>query len=244
MVISQNSLSTSASHRRRSSTSSSGWHCPYCKKTFVLEKAFMSHQCKEKKRVEEIKTPLGQAAYQYYAQWMRLKKMKAPSIDTFITSRYYLSFIKFATFIQKLSISYPDAFMKLMVLRDIGPVLWCRDQTYTIYLEWIDKNEDPYQLVLTSIEILEKIAQQEKLDFFNIFNNLGYKRVLEFIRLRNISPWLLLHSDKFKQFLMGLENDETSLLMGIINVQYWSKVLSENTEVSKELVLIVKEIGL
>lgn len=244
MVVSQDTLSASAQHRRKSAKQQSGWTCSYCKKVFVIEKAFMSHKCKEKLRIEEIKTPEGQAAYQYYSQWMRLKKHKAPSIDTFTTSRYYKAFINFTQWSKKLHISEPEIFMRLMVIRDITPVLWCRDQCYSIYLEFLDKDSDPFQLVLTSIEILEKITLQEKLDFNNIFNQLGYKRILELIRLRNISPWLLLHSDKFKQFLLSLENEETNLLMGIINVDYWSKILSENREISNELVLITKQIGL
>jgi hypothetical protein len=244
MVINANDLKNSANHRRKYSSSHSGWQCSFCKRSFSLEKAFMTHQCKEKKRNDEIKTPIGQAAYTYYTDWMRQKKLKAPSIDTFTSSRFYTSFIKFSEHVNKLNITHPVVFIKLMILRDIPPVMWCRDQCYSIYLEWVDKESDPFQLVLSSLDLLEKIATQQSVKLGTIFQHLGYKHILELIRLRNISPWLLLHSGKFKEFLKDLDQEDMSIILGIINVTYWSDVLAQNAEISKELVEIVKQFGL
>lgn len=245
MVIDANVMKQNAQHRRKtSSVQKHGWHCNFCKKQFVLEKAFLKHTCREKLRFEEIKTPIGQSAYSLYCLWMKSKKLKAPTIDTFTGSKFYLSFIKLAENVIRLNIDKPKLFIDLMTLRDISPTMWHRDQCYSIYLEFCDKEADPYDLVVKSYDKLEKISVQENIAISNIFNSLGFKRVFELIRLRVLSPWLLLHSDKFKQFLSTVDENDMNLLAGVINFNFWVTHLEKHNSIRQELIPIIKELGL
>ena len=57
----------------------------------------MKHNCEEKKRLDEIRSPIGQSAYQYYSNWMRENGRSVPPLETFIHSSLYNTFIRQAS---------------------------------------------------------------------------------------------------------------------------------------------------
>lgn len=245
MTIDINDLRQKAAARRATSeVQKPEWKCHYCGKSYTSETFYMNHFCKERERYEEIRSPVGQAAYQYYCEWMKLYRRKPPAIDTFTTSRFYTSFIKFAKNVVTISLPSPELFIRLMVERDISPTLWARDQCYSIYLEYFDKTADPFQQVQTSIEKLIDISEKENVELCNIFGHLGPARVIELIRLRQLSPWLMFCSIKFGDFLKSISQDEWTQISKIINPSYWSNKFDENKDIINEIKEISNGIGL
>ena len=237
------SLKAQASTRRTSTISTFGWRCQYCKKTFQNEKVFLKHICKEKQRLEELKTPNGQAAYSYYCIWLKFQKFSVPPIDTFSTSRQYRAFINFAKYSIRLNLQ-PDAFIKLMIKNDIEPVLWCRDAVYSLYLEQYDRIIHPLEQAVNSIDHLQKIANKEDISLAECLYKLGFKHVLEQIRLRKISPWLLFNSNVCTTFFRSLDPDDITILEGVINTNAWSERIAKHREDCKLIQAAASEIGL
>jgi hypothetical protein len=242
-------LSAGASHRRVRLTTeaeySPEWKCQYCGKVLANETYYMKHSCREKQRAEELATPIGQAAYMFYCDWMKAYKRKAPSADTFATSRYYATFVEFAKHVKKLNIGNPSKFVEIMCQKDLSPMLWRRDQCYSMYLEWMDKSQDPLEQVKVSIETLIDIAEREEVKIFSdIFIHMGVRQISEQIRLRKLSPWFLFCSRKFSEYLKSLSKEESLELSAIINPAYWTTKLQENKNLVKEIMAINKEMGL
>lgn len=240
-------LSATASSRRvkQEATYTPEWKCEYCQKVLANETYFMKHKCKEKERTLELATPVGQAAYSFYCDWMKYYKRKAPSIDTFGTSRYYSSFVEFAKHVKKLSIGEPGKFLEIMCDKDISPMLWRRDQCYTLYLEWMDKKQEPLEQVRVSIETLLDLAEKEEVaSLSDIFTHLGTRRLAELIRLRKVSPWFLFCSKKFISYLKSIPQDEANELSSIVNPSYWGNKLMEHKALVKEIMEINSEMGL
>lgn len=247
VVMDAEELSTSANSRRvqRKAEFNPEWKCDYCGKVLANETYFMKHTCKEKERAHELATPIGQAAYIFYCDWMKAYKRKPPSIDTFGTSRYYTSFIGFAQHVKKLNIGNPSKFVEIMCNKDISPTLWKRDQCYSMYLEWMDKKQDPLEQVQMSIETLLDLSEREDVkNISEIFIHLGVRRLAELIRLRKLSPWFLFCSKKFSEYLKAISKDESMELSSIINPGYWSSKLQDNKQLVKEIMEINKEMGL
>ena len=249
VVLDAEILSTGASHRRvRRNTEEEfkpEWKCQYCGKVLANETYYMKHNCREKERTEELATPIGQAAYMFYCDWMKAYKRKAPSADTFATSRYYATFVEFAKHVKKLNIGNPSKFVEIMCQKDLSPMLWRRDQCYSMYLEWMDKSQDPLEQVKVSIETLIDIAEREEVKIFSdIFIHMGVRQISEQIRLRKLSPWFLFCSRKFSEYLKSLSKEESLELSAIINPAYWTTKLQENKNLVKEIMAINKEMGL
>jgi hypothetical protein len=176
---------------------------------------------------------------------MKYYKRKPPSVDTFGTSRYYTTFVEFAKHVKKLSIGDPSKFLELMCAKDISPMLWRRDQCYTMYLEWIDKKQDPLEQVKNSIEELLDLCDKENVEnLSDIFAHLGTRRLAELIRLRKLSPWFLFCSKGFGDFIKSVPKDESSELSAIMNPEHWTKRFQDSRDTVKEIMQINREMGL
>lgn len=234
----------SQSRRKNSTIEMPGWKCEYCNKSYKLETLFMRHTCTQKERTQELKRPEGLAAYTYYSDWMKISKYKAPSIETFATSRYYQAFMKFNIHVQRISLPNPQVFMKLMVEKEISPTLWSRDQCYGIYLEYLDKSSDPFEQIETSVHTIMKAAEIGDIEPKEVFKFLAPSEIIELIRRRQLSPWLLFCSVAFKEVLSSMDEHNNKTLLAVINMTYWSAKLKASPDIVESSKQIAKELGI
>ena len=209
------------------------FQCTYCHKIFELEAPFLAHKCELMEREEEIKTPVGQAAWSYYQKWLKLYK-KTVDIRGFIMSkRYYRTFLKFADFAQRVRLTDPDIFILMMKEKNIPPALWTNDQIYVLYLEHLDHVTSPVELGEKTATFMHQIAEVLECKVENVFEELQPGDILEFIRERKFTPWLLLRSRRFGQYLKSLDPDDRNQFTSLINSKYWSYKFDTNPEIVK-----------
>lgn len=214
--------------------------CKFCHKVFVQERRYLVHECKQMARVKELQSPMGQSAWNYYQLWMRHQKRMAPSSGTFITSKYYRTFVNFAKFTKRVNLPRPEKFIWLMVHKKYSPTIWMNDEIYVEYIEYLDRQLDPKEQAKLSIETLFSYAEQQHVDVSCIFEVLNPNDLLQLIRVRAVSPWLLLQSDKFKLFYRDKLSPEQKVIIGsLIQPSYWEHKMAkcpEEIEVIKEWV--------
>lgn len=220
--------------------------CRFCHKVYVKEAAFMAHECKQMKREAELKTPNGQTAWQYYQLWMRYKNRIPPSSAAFLTSNYFRTFINFVVFTKKVKLPQPEKFIKWMVHRDFQPTLWTNDEVYSQYLDFVDSSFDPLDQVTLSIGTLLKYADGKEIDVSDIFEAINPNELLQMIRVRSVSPWLLLFSRKFSNMLKTrMNNEQQNILETLIRPEYWGDKISQNPITIKDKIKsVVSEIGI
>lgn len=221
------------------------YECRFCGMRFKQESRFMNHRCVQMKRDAQIKTPLGQTAWSYYQKWMKSQRRSVPSIETFLTSKFYTTFIKFAEFAQKVGLPDIDTFIWYMTEKKIQPVIWMNNEIYTNYIEFIDKKADPFKEAQRTINNLFKIAGNLKCDVSEIFNHLYPNDVIQMLYQRQLSPWILIHSPKFKQFLITrASKDECIVMETIIRPNYWTEKKAKHPEVVEQMKQFVRELDL
>lgn len=211
------------------------WKCLYCGKRYETEKGFMDHKCKTKERIEELKTPIGQFAYTLYSEWMKAQKRKAPSAETFSTSKYYSVFIKFANFVQGNNLLDAPRFIKFMVDKDMSPTLWMKENIFNLYMKELDQNVDIFDLFVKSMVTLQQESEKNDVPISSILNFLGIRRIMSMIRARQISPVILLLSDQFKKMYPHIDMDDMKALTSLVNFSYWKDIVEENDNKTKEL---------
>ena len=221
------------------------FECKFCGHRFKLEGRFMKHRCKAMMRDEQIKTPLGQSAWSYYQKWMKSHRRTAPSIETFITSKYYTTFIKFAQFVPKVGLPDIDTFIWYMKEKNMPPSIWINDKIYASYIEFIDKKSNPNKQAKQTIEHLFKIADEHQVDVANVFEVLDPNDVILLLHRRQLSPWILINSPKFKQFLISKTNDDQKMIIKtIIRPNYWAKKKAKHPEIVAQMKKYVRELDL
>jgi hypothetical protein len=220
------------------------WHCTHCNKRFSGETTFMKHHCEPRRRLEEHHSPLGQAAYGYYRDWMKLKKFSQPGAEAFLESKMYRAFIKFAQLVIDANIARPDKYMELMIEGDIPPVLWCREQCYSVYLEWTDKLSDPLDQVQESVNYLLDICEKENVKLENVFAHLGGQRVISLVRQRRLSPWLIFCSPTFGTFIRTIDASQLKVFNDVVNASYWGNRFQTEKATINNIKAIVAEVGL
>ena len=211
------------------------YECQHCHRTFVREKTFLKHRCKMMERIEEMETPTGQSAWLLYSTWLRTQRRMVPKTITFLTSQYYSAFVRFAGFVQGVRITEPDIFIQLMVNGNIPPSMWCCDKSYAMYLEHISRAITPIQQISISIKVLMKLADAMECDISTVLFNLTIGELLQLIRERKLTPWLLLHSKSFKQVLHNLTPEQRGLIEELIRPAYWKFLFQRDPQLVQKI---------
>lgn len=222
------------------------FYCTYCHHSFHYEDRFLKHQCRQKQRAEEINSPIGQAAWFYYQSWMRAQHHMLPHIKAFLHSKFYKPFIRFAEFVKQVRIPDPELYILQMVALDMAPMLWTNDQVYTAFLEYMDRKLSATRHAEITIDTLFDYA--DSLGCQNspgdVFVKTNPNEIIQLIRQRKLSPWLLLHSGKFKKFYAGLSKDQQIVIETMIRPTYWAEKLKKDPESVEVMKTFVKQMDL
>ncbi len=176
------------------------------------------------KRDEEFRTSEGQAAWLHYQTWMKAYRRLVPNSSAFLQSKYYNSFIKFALFVKSAHIPDVETYVWLMKERDVSPTIWTNDQVYGLYLEFMDRKLAPMKHAQITVDTLLDIADDFQCEAEDVFDHLSPNEVIQLLRQRRLSPWILLHSGKFKQFFIHAVSPEERIIMeSIIRPPYWAE---------------------
>lgn len=214
--------------------------CQYCHKSYKIESAYMNHKCKIKQRLEIMRTNIGQAAYANYNTWMTLSRKSKQSPETFMSSKYFTSFIKFAEYCEKISLD-GIAFIEIMVKNypDISPVLWTLSEVYSKFLRMYDDKCDPLNQAAISLEYIDKQIELYGCDKTKILYEMGFNKIIEAYRLKKLSPWFLFTADIGLDYFSNLSMDEMKLFDKIIDGDGWELKFRNNMETFEEIKSVV-----
>lgn len=241
----RNQASSRRSGEAEIATTKTVWTCGFCSRGFQQETAFMSHYCREKERHEQLRGPIGQAAYGFYATWMRLRKHSVPPIENFAESKFYGAFIRFAQHVKKTRLPDPDRFIKLMIDNgNVQPVLWCRDQVFAMYLQAYDQVVSPETQFMRSYDVIQELAVDLKVPVTDVYSTLGLEGLLDLIEKRKLSFWFLLASARFKAYLLALPPEQREVLVGSLNVPAAVERMKAEPYNMREFSAATKDIGL
>ena len=215
------------------------WHCEFCTRDFQTENGLMRHFCQEREKLDLLRSPRGQAAYAHYSTWMRLQKRSVPPAETFMNSRQFNHMVKFADWADRTSIPNAEQFIRLMVQSGTQPALWCRDNTYALYLDWYDNAYPPEQQFVESLDFIKTHMSGE-----NPFDEFTAQELTSLIRRRKLSPWLLIASGKFLEWARKQPPELTQMVNDAINFGAFINKIKAHPELATEFKEACKSEGL
>ncbi len=218
--------------------------CDYCHKHYTKEVFYLKHECKQMIRLRDFKSQEIQAAWNYYQDWMRLRKFACPSAVTFMDSRLYEQFARFARFAKAVQLPLPDKFIKLMILKKRTPDLWTHDQVYSEYMEYMDVGISPIEQVMSSADTLLQYAENHNMDVGEVFEHMQPNEIIQLVRLRKLSAWLLLFSIKFVEMHSSLGAEQQLMLENLIRYDTWAENKKKHSGDIDTIKRVVHELGL
>lgn len=219
--------------------------CQKCHKVYVNEKLYLKHKCKQMKREDELKSLTGTLALEYYQHWMKLKTKKIPSPNHFLTSNYFKTFFKFVDFCKQIKLPLPNKFIWFTVERNYPPTMWMNDDVYVEYIDFLDSSNKPIDQVKQSITNLLDYSDRHRIDCSSIFEHININELLYMIRIRQVSPWIIIFSKTFKNVITNCSSEQQQILETLIRPEYWinkkQQLLPDDANTIK---LLVSSMGL
>jgi len=168
-----------------------------------------------------------------------------PPAGAFTTSKYFRTFINFTNFAKSVDMPLPEKFIWLMVEKDFSPTMWMQDEVYSMYLEFLDHKTSPLEQVNISVDTLLTHAERLHVDVSNIFDQLQAPDIIQLLRTRKLSPWLLLLSKKFKlMFANNTTSEQRIILETLIQPERWITKLKDHTKEVETIKILVQELGI
>jgi hypothetical protein len=176
-------------------------------------------------RDAEFRTPEGQAGWLFYLKWMKHNRRGEPTIEAFLTSKFYTAFIKFSNFSRRVRIPDVDTYIWLMTKDSISPNMWTLDEAYARYIENTDRKMSAQSNARITVDTLFDLKEEYGCtDVAAIFDMIEPNVVIQLLRQRRLSPWLLLKSSKFTKFFKSSCSTEERMIMeSIIRPHYWAE---------------------
>ncbi len=219
--------------------------CEFCGKHFVHEGWYLKHECEEMRRAEQIETHIGQAAWAFFKMWLTKQRRKPHGIDTFLKSRFYNAFIKFAEFVQKTNLPDHETFVKFVILKKYDPHMWTNSAVYKGYLEFLDRQGDPIYRAESTIKFIQKYTHEVGCDFDQVFEHITTPVLVHKIYSREISPWLILHSPKFWNFYKNRASFIDRIQIdGVMRVNFWRDRFKTHPKSVNDIKDMVKRLNL
>jgi phage FluMu protein Com len=219
--------------------------CDFCDKVFKRENNYLKHKCEKMKRYDIFKTPVGHLAYLTFNQWRKISGHPPITVEVFTKSRYFNAFVKFAEFARSRAIPDKIGYIALMVEKQLLPFNWCDYEVYDYFIKTFDTEYSIDQKVDLSVETIVDIARKYECETAQIFENIQPLQVLKYITSRKLSPWLLLASNKFIEFMMYKTDKEQRMLFNqFVNVSEWKKYFMENPDKVTEIKNINQQLGI
>lgn len=219
------------------------FRCEYCGQTYVKEVAFLKHKCEQMDRAQIFDTPIGQSAFMIYQQWWKLRKRIPPNADRFKESTQFRAFQRFAEFAKSTKLNL-DVYLNMVIKLDLNPEHWLIDDVYAKYLEYIDKTMTATEQINMCVKYIMKLCDVLDCDTSEVFSNIEVPELLQMVRDRKLSPWILLHSAGFKTWLISQHIDDQHRLQELIRPMYWRMRFQKEPENVANAKKIAKALGI
>lgn len=218
------------------------YECPHCYKKLTTQKRLDKHSCESKKRYDFLKTTKGRGALYCYQQWFAHMRRGKPDAEAFMNSKYYNAINDFIRFCASVGIPDRSKYIKFMVEKDNLPPSWCNTDFYNEFIIHFDETTSPEEISSISINTIYDLADLFECEINEVLSHMRVSDLLRLVNARKLSPWILLPSKSFVDFVKYDTNKEQRILIEtIINRKEWMEKFKKNPNTLKIMQKVVKD---
>lgn len=207
----------------KSKKSKSEHTCRYCEKGFSSERTLSNHMCVKKQRFldkDSVGSRLGYRSFQIFFE-VSTNTKKPKTIEDFINSPYYLSFVKFGRYLATLDPLDSENFIKYLCLNSVKLNDWNKEAIYYEYVVDYIKKEGVERALERSVVYIAEWCDDKDIpiqDFFKVLSTFEATLILQRGR---ISPWVLYAANSAGDLLESFNEEQIKMIGKLIDPSFW-----------------------
>jgi len=146
---------------------------------------------------------------------------KPKSIEDFIASKYYTTFIKFARHLMDLRPVDQGRFVDFVFRNGIKERDWCKDKIYEAYILDLLQKEPADRGVERSINTMQQWAEAEGKDFTDFFREVAPAEAAHIIKMGKLSPWVLYLAESSDSLWGRLSEEQADMISSLVDPKIW-----------------------
>jgi len=214
--------------------------CKFCKKGFSSERTLANHMCKNKKRFADKDTTQSRLGFRVFQRFFELTthSKKPKSFDDFISSTYYIGFIKFGRHLISIDPIDTELFVDFVIKNGVKLNDWDKDHVYDAFVDDFVKREPVEKALERSVIFMDKWTQSKQLNLKDFFREVTTNEAVYVIKLGKISPWVLFLAESASELLGEFNDEQFGIIESKIDPKFWQKKMTNN----KDDVAFAKEV--
>lgn len=214
--------------------------CGFCKKAFRSEGTLASHMCVKKRRYldkDNVASRMGLELFRRFYELNTAQK-NSKTIEQFIDSRYYISFIKFARRLMDLRPVDQSRFVDFVFTNGYKERDWCKDKVYEAYIVELLAKEPAQRGLERSIESMGEWSEKYGAPLNEFFVRVSPSEATHMVQMGKISPWVLYLAETADVLWERLSDEQADIIGSVIDPRIWKAKF----ELKKDDCTFVREI--
>lgn len=221
------------------------FECQFCGAQFLSQENLDDHRCREMERFDELETTAGMQAFRCYQIWFKARGFRPPQKRAFVSSPLYNSFFRYIKYKRKMGIPDDKIYIGIMAEENILPQNWYNDDIYRYAMKKFDSEFDPKTHARITLVTLDRLAKKFDCEISQVFDHLRPSDTIKLIQSRNLSPWVLLLSPRFKKYLHEeTTKEERMMISSAMNIKHWKMMFELKKNKVPETKDYIKQLNL
>jgi len=209
------------------------YQCKFCKKAFARESTLSSHMCEKKRRwmcKDDTDSRIAFAVWSDFIKYVSPSAKKTKTVDDFIGSQDYISFIKFANYLIELRPLESDKFIHWIFKMGIRLSDWQKPGTYQLYVQEASKKETADRALERTILTMQEWGDTTGNNWQDFFNKISPAAGMNMVVLGKLSPWIIYSTDAAQKLLDRMEPGQIDTVAKHVDTKWWIKKLEKNPD--------------
>lgn len=169
---------------------------------------------------DDVASRMGLELYRRYFELNTATK-NAKTIEEFIDSRYYKSFIKFARRLMDLRPVDQARFVDYVFRNGIKDRDWCKDAVYESYIVDLLSKEPAARGLERSIKTMEQWGVDHNVPFNTFFEHVSPSEATHLVKMGKISPWVLYLAETSDLLWDRLSDEQANIISSVVDPKLW-----------------------
>ena len=179
--------------------------------------------CVKKRRHLDKDSVAARMGLELYRRFYELNtaQKNSKTIEDFINSRYYASFIKFARKLMDLRPVDQGRFIDYVFRNGVKDRDWCKDKVYEAYIVDLLAKEPASRGLERSIQTMETWGQDHDKPFNEFFMHGAPAEATHLVKMGKISPWVLYLAESADHLWDRLSDEQAGIIGSVIDPKIW-----------------------